>query len=319
MSLIEDQVARPALAAIPGLLVDAIETAVLGKHRQVEFAVAALLAGSHLLIEDEPGVGKTLLANSIARVVAGHFGRVQGAPDLLPSDIVGVNTFDVETASWTFHQGPIFNNVVLIDELNRTTPRAQSALLESMAEQQVTVDGTTYRLPQPFFVVATQNPMDHAGTFALVEGQRDRFDVAISLGLPSREVERTLLMGSGGTAAASRLGPVASAGEIDQVRAAVASFHVADSVIDYALDLVGAIRNQDDRRQLLSTRAAQSLVAVSRALAAIRGRNFVVPEDLSEIAPVVLAHRARPDGPLADGAAWVREIIAGVAAPVPAR
>ncbi|MEE9414369.1 MAG: MoxR family ATPase [Acidimicrobiales bacterium] len=317
MSLIQEPRTPPALASIPSLLVDTVETVLLGKRRQVELAVAALLAGSHLLIEDEPGVGKTLLANSIARVVDGRFGRIQGAPDLMPSDIVGVNTYDVETGTWTFHRGPIFNSVVLIDELNRTTPRAQSALLESMAERQVTVDGTTYGLPQPFFVVATQNPADHAGTFALVEGQRDRFDVAISLGLPSRDVERQLLMGSGGTIAATHLEPVASAAEIDQTRAAIANFHVAEVVVEYVLDLVAAVRNQDDQRQVLSTRATQSMVAVARAMAAIRGRNYVVPEDLADIAPAVLAHRARPDGSLAEGAAWVREVIVAVPAPVP--
>ncbi len=324
MTLTSEPVAQTAApqaspTSLPRLLVDAVETVVLGKTRQVELSVAALLAGGHLMLEDEPGVGKTVLANALSRLIAGRFGRIQGSPDLLPSDIVGVNTFNAESREWEFHHGPVFSNVLLFDELNRSTPRAQSALLEAMAEGQATVDGRTYRLPQPFFVVATQNPLDHAGTFPLVEGQRDRFAVAISLGLPSREVERSLLLGNGGRAAIESLQPVASADTISQLRTAVAGFHVAEPVVDYALDLVTAVRatggTARSGNQVLSTRASESLVSVGRGIAALRDRSYVTPADLLEAAPYVLAHRARPNDPLPVAAAWVHEVISAVPAP----
>ena len=294
-----------------------METVVLGKTRQVELSVAALLSGGHLMLEDEPGVGKTVLANALSRLISGRFARVQGSPDLLPSDIVGVNTFNAESREWEFHHGPVFSNVLLFDELNRSTPRAQSALLEAMAENQATIDGRTYRVPQPFFVVATQNPLNHAGTFPLVEGQRDRFSVAISLGLPSRDVERSLLLGNGGRSAIDSLQPVATAETIAQLRSAIAGFHVAEPVVDYALDLVTAVRATGAGTQVLSTRASESLVAVARGIAALRNRSYVTPADLSEAAPFVLAHRARPNEPLPVAAAWVHDIISTVSAPNP--
>ncbi len=318
MALTYEREQAQSPASLPRLLVDSVETVVLGKRRQVELSVAALLSGSHLLLEDEPGVGKTVLANALSKVMGGRFSRVQGSPDLLPSDIVGVNTFNTETRTWQFHHGPVFSNVVLFDELNRSTPRSQSALLEAMAEGQTTVDGTTYRLPQPFFVVATQNPIDHVGTFPLVEGQRDRFDVAISLGLPSRDVERTLLLGEGGRNAERVLEPVATAETLAQLQSAIAAFHVSEPVVDYALDLVTAVRATGSGRQLLSTRATQSLVAVARAMASLRDRHYVVPEDIADVAPHVLAHRARPGEPLPVAASWISEIIATVPAPTAA-
>ncbi len=319
MTLTQELGEAPSTAPLPRTLVDAVETVLLGKRRQVELAVAALLAGSHLMLEDEPGVGKTVLASALSRLLAGRFSRLQGSPDLLPSDIVGVNTFNAEKRSWEFHHGPIFTNVLLFDELNRSTPRAQSALLEAMAEQQVSVDGRTYRLPAPFFVVATQNPMDHAGTFPLVEGQRDRFGVAISLGLPSRDVERSLLQGTGGRDAVGALQPVLSAESFGELRSRISSFHVAEPVLEYALDIVGAIRITGQGNQVLSTRATQSLMAVSRSMAALRDRSYVVPEDIADAAPFVLAHRARPHEPLPVAAAWVREIISTVAVPAPSK
>lgn len=318
MTLTEERGPSSTPAALPQQLVDAVETVLLGKRRQVELAVAALLAGSHLMLEDEPGVGKTVLASALSRLLAGRFTRIQGSPDLLPSDIVGVNTFNAEARSWEFHHGPVFTNVLLFDELNRSTPRSQSALLEAMAEGQTTVDGQTYVLPQPFFVVATQNPMDHAGTFPLVEGQRDRFDVAISLGLPSRDVERTLLQGTGGRGAVEAIQPLATAERFMALQTAIASFHVAEPVLEYALDIVASIRVTGKGSQVLSTRATQSLLAIARSMAALRNRRYVVPEDIADVASFVLAHRARPQEPLPVAAAWVNEIIGAVPAPLSA-
>ncbi len=317
MTLTDERGSTPSTAPAPRALVDAVETVLLGKRRQVELAVAALLSGSHLMLEDEPGVGKTVLATALSRLMSGRFTRLQGSPDLLPSDIVGVNTFNTEKGTWEFHHGPIFTNVLLFDELNRSTPRAQSALLEGMAERQTSVDGRTYRLPEPFFVVATQNPMDHAGTFPLVEGQRDRFDVAVSLGLPSRDVERSLLQGTGGRNAADHLQPLLDADNFAALRASIGSFHVAEPVLEYVLDVIGAVRGTGQGNQVLSTRATQSLLAVARSMAALRERTYVVPEDIADVAPFVLAHRARPHEALPVAAAWVREIVGSVAAPAP--
>src|SRR3954447_24413875 len=202
-------------------LIQQVTGVVLGDPGPMHLAVAAFLAGGHVLLEDIPGVGKTLLAKALARSVGGSFGRIQGTPDVLPSDLTGVSVYDDSTRSWVFHPGPLFHHVVLVDELNRATPRTQSALLEAMAEGQVTVDGTARPLPQPFLVVATQNPVGDLGTFPMVAGQRDRFSVSLSLGLPGRAAELQLIGGSGGEPALDRLAPIADARQWLALRAAV--------------------------------------------------------------------------------------------------
>ncbi len=265
--------------------------AVRGKPDQLRLALAALLSGGHLLIEDIPGVGKTLLAKALARSIGGRFRRIQGTPDLLPADLTGVAVYRRGTENWEFHPGPLFANVVLVDEINRATPRTQSALLEAMEERQVTVDGETHALPDPFFLIATQNPFEHAGTFPLVEGQRDRFGVVLELGLPGREAERELLLGHGGVAELGRLEPVASPQELRRAVNEAAATHCDPAVAEYVLDLVEATRSHPDITLGASPRASLGLLQVARAHATVSGRNFVTPDDVKAVAAPALAHR----------------------------
>lgn len=264
---------------------------VKGKPDQIRLALAVLLGGGHLLIEDIPGVGKTLLAKSLARSIGGTFRRIQGTPDLLPADLTGVSVYKRSTEAWEFRQGPLFANVVLVDEINRATPRAQAALLEAMEEQQVTVDGTSHRLPDPFFVIATQNPFEHAGTFQLVEGQRDRFAALMQLGLPDRKAERSLLQGAGGGDELEKLAAVATLEEIEQSIEDVRSVHCDESVIEYVLDILTATRNHPDIRLGASTRAGLAVMSVARGHAAVQARDYVSPDDVKTVATAVLAHR----------------------------
>jgi MoxR-like ATPase len=286
----------PATGPVPaaGALVDAVTSVVLGHHGAVQVAVAAFLAGGHVLVEDSPGVGKTLLAKALARAVGGSFGRIQATADLLPSDITGVSVFDPDRRTWTFRPGPVFNHVVMVDELNRATPRAQSALLEAMAEGHVTVDGTTHPLPRPFFVVATQNPRGDHGTFPLVAGQRDRFAVRLHLGIPSPDVERELLRGRGGTAHLEDLHPVATPAAWVAAQDAVARVDVSDAVVDYLVDLAAATRTHPAGDPELSPRASLTLQRVAQAAAALVGRTYVLPDDVKAVAPAVLGHRLAP-------------------------
>jgi MoxR-like ATPase len=286
-------VAAPASPAIDvaRALVDNVASVVLGKRDEIALVVAGLLAGGHVLLEDVPGVGKTLLAKSLARSVAGTIGRVQGTADLMPADITGVTVYDRDRRTWEFHPGPVFHNVVLVDEINRATPRAQSALLEAMGEGQVTVDGTPHALPIPFFVIATQNPYGDVGTFPLVEGQCDRFALVVSLGLPDREAERAMLRGDGGPPALERLQPVVTGEGLVRAIAAVRATYAAPAIADYVLDVVAATRNDGDLDHGASPRAARTLLDVARAFAAVAGRDFVTPDDVKAVAVAVLAHR----------------------------
>jgi len=299
-------------------LVATVSAVVLGEETPIRIAAAAFLTGGHVLFEDIPGVGKTLLAKSLATAIGGTMGRVQGTPDLLPSDLTGITYLDEETHRWVFREGPLFNNVVLVDELNRATPRTQSALLEAMAEGQVTVDGTTHTLPDPFFVVATQNPKSSdPGTFPLVGGQRDRFAVSLSLGLPGREAELAILGGAGGDRA---LAAQPGTGDLDtwrRLRAEVDDVYLHPVVAGYALDLVDRVRAGTGSFQPLSTRASLTLVRLARASAAAAGRDFVRPDDVQTVAVAALAHRiveATGDD-LPTARTWIGQILAQV--PVP--
>ena len=301
-------------------IVTNVERVLLGKREQVRIVVAALLAGGHVLIEDAPGVGKTLLAKAVARSIGGTVGRVQGTADLLPADITGVTIFDQERRDWDFRPGPLFNHVLLVDEINRATPRAQSALLEAMAEGHTTVDGSQHDLPEPFLVLATQNPFGDAGTFPLIAGEYDRFAVSVSLGLPGRDVERELLRGNGGLGALDALEAVTDPSELARCQREVAAMHVASAVEEYVLDIAEATRvggpsSPGDRG--ISPRATQALLAVAKGCAATMGRTYVTPDDVQTVASAVLAHRMQGDATtgLSAASAAVAEMLTSVAVP----
>lgn len=308
-----------AAGALGATLVDQVSGIVLDADAPIRLAVAALLAGGHVLVEDRPGVGKTVLAKALARSIGGTFGRVQGTADLLPTDITGVSVFDQGDQDWMFRPGPLFHNVVLVDEVNRATPRAQSALLEAMAEGQVTVDGVEHRLPEPFLVIATQNPVGDAGTFTLVEGQRDRFAVTVSLGLPGRTAERALVLGEGGAAALGQLNAVAGPVELIRARRDIDRVRVAGAVADYVLDLVEGTRRHPEVTLGASPRASQVLVRVARCWATLDGRSFVQPDDVKAVATAVLAHRLvlRDRGSTAQARKVVDEVVASARPPIP--
>jgi MoxR-like ATPase len=266
----------------------AVETVVHGKPRVVEMALVAVAAGGHVLVEDVPGVGKTTLARALAAAIGGSLGRVQFTSDLLPGDITGVNVLD-PTGGFRFRSGPVFANVVLADEINRATPKTQSAMLEAMNERRVTVDGTSHALPNPFTVLATQNPVDFHGTFPLPDSQLDRFLVRLSMGYPDREHERSILR-KGGLRHAEF--PTAlTLEETRQLCEAVEMVEVHEEIEDYLLDLISGTRTDSRFLRGVSTRGAEALYRVARALALARGRSFVVPEDIRELAIPVLAHR----------------------------
>jgi MoxR-like ATPase len=309
--------ARQLVAHVGNALVTNIEQIMKGTPDAARQAVTTLLAGGHLLIEDLPGQGKTTLAKALARSIGGTFRRVQGTADLLPSDLTGVSVFEPSTGSWTFRPGPLFANVVLIDELNRSTPRTQSALLEAMAEGQVTTDGKTYTLPDPFFVVATQNPFDHAGTFPLVEGQRDRFATVLEIGHPGPVAERELLLGRGGSDQLDQLSPVIDMAQLTEAQRSVKQMHVAESVVDYVVAIGAKTRAHPNVRLGQSPRGSQALLTTAKAWAGLHGRHYVTPDDVQAVAAKVLAHRLvlRNGGDLALSRATVSEVLAAVPAP----
>jgi MoxR-like ATPase len=265
---------------------------VVGKDPAVRRAVAVMLGGGHLLIEDLPGVGKTTLAKGLSRLMGGSFQRVQGTNDLLPSDLLGVHLWDANQQAFRFQQGPVFANVVLLDELNRIGPKTQSALLEVMVEGQVTLDRATYPLPEPFFAIATQNPMEHSGTFPLPESQIDRFACVLHLGYPDPSAERLVFRGEAGAEQLEALGPAMDLDGWRQARALVHQVRLADAAMAYAERVVARIRAE---RGFCSTRAAGHWLAVSRAEAWLAGRDFVTPDDLQSTLGDVMAHRGTMD------------------------
>ena len=272
-------------------LIDRIGGVFLGKRELVKLSVACLLAQGHLLLEDVPGVGKTLLAQALARSLGLKFSRIQFTSDLLPADIVGVSVFNQTTSEFQFKPGPIFANIVLADEINRTAPRTQSSLLEAMAERRVSIDDQTYTLEQPFFVVATQNSLESHGTYPLPESQLDRFLMRLSMGYPTRDVERSLLVSRRGNEPVFEIEPVLSFRDVVTLQQAVDDVRFDESLADYVLDIVAATRNTVRLAVGVSTRGALALQRASRAYAFVSGRMYVTPDDIKLLAIPVLAHR----------------------------
>ena len=272
----------------------AVETVIEGKPEAIRLALTVLLAEGHLLIEDVPGVGKTLLAKTLARSIDCSIRRVQFTPDLLPSDLTGVSAFNQELREFEFKPGPIFANIVIGDEINRASPKTQSALLECMEERQVTVDGSTYPLELPFMVIATQNPVEMEGTYPLPEAQRDRFTARVSIGYPDGAAELEMLETHGSSSPLDDLEPVAHATDIRELISAVRAVHVAQPIKQYVISLVSATRSSQELRLGASPRASMHLLRASRAYAALDGRDFVIPDDVQALAGPVLAHRLLP-------------------------
>jgi MoxR-like ATPase len=275
-------------------LVDQISTIVVGKRPQVEDSVACLLAAGHLLIEDVPGVGKTTLAHALSVSLGLDFRRVQFTADLMPSDLIGVSVFERAKDTFVFHPGPVFAQVLLADEINRAGPKTQSALLEAMEEQQVSVENETRALPKPFFVIATQNPSDQLGTYPLPESQLDRFLLRITLGYPDRQAERELLAGGDRRHAALKLQPVMRPAELVQAQQAVLQVRVADSLLDYLQALIAATRSGAWFVEGISPRAGIAVLRAARARALLAGRDYVAPDDVQAILPQAIAHRLVP-------------------------
>lgn len=275
-------------------LVDQVGTIIVGKRSQIVDAVACMLAGGHLLIEDVPGVGKTTLAHALAGSLGLDFRRVQFTADLMPSDLVGVSVFERSKESFVFHPGPVFAQVLLADEINRAGPKTQSALLEAMEEQQVTVDNETRKLPRPFFVIATQNPSDQLGTYPLPESQLDRFLLRVTLGYPDRASERALLAGEDRRRMTTRLEPVMTPAELVTAQQAVLKISASDALLDYLQSLIAATRDGRWFVDGLSPRAGIAVLRVARARALLAQRSYVAPDDIQAILPQAIAHRLAP-------------------------
>lgn len=262
-----------------------------GKEKAIELTLITFFSKGHLLIEDLPGLGKTTLAIGIAKVLGLDYGRVQATSDLLPSDIIGVSIYNKEKNQFEFKPGPIFNNILLVDEINRATPKTQSALLEAMGEKQVTADGTTYKLPQPFFVIATQNPSEQYGTFPLPESQLDRFLMKISIGYPSREAEKEVIKGGSKREELYKIKPFLSKEEILKIQEEIKKVYVSDKMADYILDIVWATRESKYLEFGLSTRGTLALVSTAKTNAYFEGRDFIIPEDIKKLYKYIIPHR----------------------------
>ena len=297
-------------------LLNQLNTVIVGKPTQIQDCVACLLAGGHLLIDDVPGVGKTTLAHALARTFGLQFSRVQFTSDLMPSDLSGVSIYERGKEAFVFHPGPIFAQILLADEINRASPKTQSALLEAMEEKQVTIEGETRPLPQPFFVIATQNPLDQLGTYALPESQLDRFLMRISLGYPDRLAERELLAGNDRCDMVDRLPALLSRAELQLLQEQVLAVHAAGPLLDYVQDLIAATRSGKWFLQGLSPRAGIAVVRAAKAQALLSGRDYVAPDDVQAVLPQTIAHRLIPVGDSGRGAVeQVRAMLAAVALP----
>ena len=309
------------LVSVAKQVSNAVQTVISGKPGAVRLALTVLLAEGHILIEDVPGVGKTQLAKALARSIDCSVRRVQFTPDLLPSDITGVNAYNQELREFEFKPGPIFANIVLGDEINRASPKTQSALLESMEERQVTVDGSTYQLEPPFMVIATQNPVEMEGTYPLPEAQRDRFMSRISIGYPDRTAELAMLDSHGAGSPLDELKPVAHASDVRALVAAVRDVHVSTSIRQYIIDLCNATRASAELRLGASPRAALHLLRASRAHAALDERDFVIPDDVQTLAVPVLAHRLLPSAEAMVGREMPDQVLSGIIQrlPLPSR
>ncbi|MGI8756538.1 MAG: AAA family ATPase [Acidimicrobiales bacterium] len=311
---------RPEAAiALAQDLFHTVAAVVRGKDDVVRLSLVALLAGGHLLVEDLPGTGKTLLAKSLAAALGGRFGRIQCTPDLLPSDITGTSVYAPTEGSWTFRAGPIFANVVLVDEVNRASPRTQAALLEPMEEGQVSIDGITHALPDPFFCVATQNPHGQVGTFPLPESQLDRFALVLSMGLPDRSAEREILTGQGGTEVFADLRAVAGPAQVAAAVATVHQIYCAPALVEYVLDLAAASRVHPQLSVGASPRATVGLIQAARANAVVSGRHHVTPDDVQAVVGPVFAHRVSVAGTVdtAAASAIVAELVHATPVPRP--
>ena len=266
---------------------------VLGKNKQIQLALCCLFASGHLLLEDKPGMGKTTLSQSLARVFGLNYSRIQFTSDLLPADILGVSVYDQKTAQFTFHRGPIFNNLVLADEINRTTPKTQSALLEAMEEGKVTIDGNTLTLPQPFFVIATQNPVTFSGTYPLPESQLDRFLMRLTIGYPDPIAERELLINTDQRANLQNIRQCLTAADVQQAQAGITTVNATDTLLDYVQRLVAYTRQDHHFSFGLSPRGAQAIMRAARTWALMHDRKYVLPEDVQMVLPAVVDHRLR--------------------------
>ena len=279
-----------------------LNTVIVGKSAQIQDCVACMLAGGHLLIEDVPGVGKTTLAHALARSFGLHFSRVQFTSDLMPSDLSGVSIYERGKEAFVFHPGPIFAQVLLADEINRASPKTQSALLEAMEEKQVTAEGETRALPDPFFVIATQNPHDQLGTYALPESQLDRFLMRISIGYPDRASERILLVGHDRRDMVDAMDMLMTPQDLQDLQRQVLAVHAADPLLDYVQDLIAATRSGQWFLQGLSPRAGIAVIRAAKAQALLSGRDYVAPDDVQAILPQTIAHRLQPVGDAGRGA-----------------
>ncbi|MBU4311642.1 MAG: MoxR family ATPase [Candidatus Omnitrophica bacterium] len=282
----------PDLHDIPQKLIDNISKVIVGKREVIEFVVVGIMSNGHVLLEDVPGLGKTMLSRSLAKSIAGNFKRIQFTPDLLPSDVTGVSIYSQKTEEFQFREGPIFANIVLADEINRTTPRTQSALLEAMQEFKITVDGVLRKLPEPFFVIATQNPIEFHGTYPLPESQVDRFLIQLAVGYPSNQEEVKVLTRNLKTSPLEDLQSVVTIQDIIEVQKAVTSVHIEPKVVDYIVSIISATRNlPGDIKLGASPRASLALMRTSRALAFLDKRDYVIPDDVKRLVLPVLRHR----------------------------